>query len=469
MERAALLTQQYTDALYRASDLDLNVKLGIYDRILDVEIALVLAHYYLNSELLNPEEIQIAPLAWIALTEDLPQRLTAFGNFAFGFLENVLQEREAALAHKFRLEAGVVGAVALLVLAVLVILGRTHRENKLRRQEAEQQNSKNQASILQLMDELGNISQGDLKARASVTEEITGAIADSINLTVSELHKVVQAIHSASDKVNVTTKQAQSVSSRLNAATQIQSKKIQDASEQIEVLNLSANEVSANSAETSTAARQALSAAEKGASAVGDTVKGMNEIREQIQDTSKRIKRLGESSQEIGEIVNMISELTQQTNVLALNAAIQAAAAGEAGRGFTVVAEEVQRLAERSAVATKRIGGIVKTIQTDTQDTVAAMERCTHGVVQGNALSEAAGRALNEIRSVSKALAERIDGISTATEVQKDVTRQVQNIMKAILTITQQTTEGTKLTANSIVQLSQLTSGLRTSVASFKV
>ena len=127
-------------------------------------------------------------------------------------------------------------------------------------------------------------------------------------------------------------------------------------------------------------------------------IAGMNEIRAQIQDTSKRIKRLGESSLEIGEIVELISDITEQTNVLALNAAIQAASAGEAGRGFTVVAEEVQRLAERSGEATKQIEAIVKTIQADTQDAVAAMEKSTVGVVEGTKLSDAAGQALTEIQ-----------------------------------------------------------------------
>ena len=175
-----------------------------------------------------------------------------------------------------------------------------------------------------------------------------------------------------------------------------------------------------------------------------DSIKGMNEIRGQIQETSKRIKRLGESSQEIGEIVELISDITEQTNVLALNAAIQAASAGEAGRGFTVVAEEVQRLAERSAEATKQIAAIVKTIQTDTQDAVSAMEQSTMGVVEGAKLSDAAGQALSEIGQVSRNLAGLIEGISSSTQEQADSATRVAQLMQEILRITEQTTVGTK-------------------------
>ena len=230
---------------------------------------------------------------------------------------------------------------------------------------------------------MGNLADGDLTVQASVTEDVTGAIADSINFTIEELRTLVRGINSATDQVTKATQETQAISNRLFEASQRQNREIQLASASVLTMAESINEVAENAAQSAKVAQAQLVAAEKGGSAVQDQISGMNDIRSQIQETSKRIKRLGESSLEIGEIVELISDITEQTNVLALNAAIQAASAGEAGRGFSVVAEEVQRLAERSGEATKQIEAIVKTIQADTQDAVAAMEKSTVGVVEG--------------------------------------------------------------------------------------
>jgi twitching motility protein PilJ len=216
-------------------------------------------------------------------------------------------------------------------------------------------------------------------------------------------------------------------------------------------------------------ARRTLEVTERGARAVQNSVSGMDGIREQIQDTSKRIKRLGESSQEIGEIVDLISDITEQTNVLALNAAIQAASAGEAGRGFAVVAEEVQRLAERSAEATKQIGMLVKTIQSDTQDAVAAMEKSTQGVVDGAKLSDAAGQALQEIEKSTRELTDLVNSISVSTQVQTDMAREVAGVMNDILKITEHTSQNTQRTNASVAQLETLASELSSSVSGFKL
>jgi twitching motility protein PilJ len=228
-------------------------------------------------------------------------------------------------------------------------------------------------------------------------------------------------------------------------------------------------EVDSSAARATEVGQRTLTATERGGRAVRNTIAGMDGIREQIQDTSKRIKRLGESSQEIGEIVDLISDITEMTNVLALNAAIQAVSAGEAGRGFSVVAEEVQRLAERSAEATKQIGTLVKTIQGDTQDAIAAMEKSTLGVVEGANLSEVAGQALQEIEQVSKELAALIDGISASTRTQADMAGKVAHAMRNIMHITQQATDGSRLSANAVAQLANLSADLKGSVADFKL
>jgi twitching motility protein PilJ len=359
---------------------------------------------------------------------------------------------------------------AFFALLWLIALGKVFLDDaRVRAFDSEQENKRNQEAILRLLNEMGNLADGDLTVQASVTEDVTGAIADSINFTIEELRTLVRGINSATDQVAKATTDAQAISNRLYEASQRQNKEIQQASASVLQMAQSINEVSQTASQSARVAQQSLAAAEKGGQAVHNQIAGMNEIRAQIQDTAKRIKRLGESSLEIGEIVELISDITEQTNVLALNAAIQAASAGEAGRGFTVVAEEVQRLAERSGEATKQIEAIVKTIQADTQDAVAAMEKSTVGVVEGTKLSDAAGQALDEIRKVSRELAELIGGISAQTQKQSTSVSDVTRGMQGILKITEETTEGTKQTNVSIGQLSKLAAELRSSVAGFKV
>ena len=367
--------------------------------------------------------------------------------------------------------------LSLLALATLAVLAKIYLEDTERRAEAAEQqrhasdntNRENQDAILRLMNELGDLADGDLTVTATVSENITGAIADSINYTIEELRVLVGRINDAANRVTAATEIARLNSAQLLDAAERQSTEIQEAGQSALEMARSMSEVSESATESAQVARQSLMAAEKGTQAVQDSIKGMNEIRNQIQETSKRIKRLGESSQEIGEIVELISDITEQTNVLALNAAIQAASAGDAGRGFTVVAEEVQRLAERSAEATKQIAAIVKTIQTDTQDAVSAMEQSTRGVVEGAKLSDAAGQALSEIGQVSRDLADLIQSISSSTQNQADSATQVARLMQDILHVTEQTTAGTQRTAEAVDELTALASELKGSVAGFKV
>ena len=361
-------------------------------------------------------------------------------------------------------------AFGLLLLLSLLLMVKAYVDDSRRRaEEAARTNSQNQSAILRLMNEMGDLADGDLTVRATVTEDVTGAIADSLNYTTEEFRKLVSRIIDAVEQMGLATKNAENISRGLLDATQKQAREIKTAGESVELMTKSIKEVDSSAVKSAEVARRTLVVTEQGAQAVRNTISGMDGIREQIQDTSKRIKRLGESSQEIGEIVDLISDITEQTNVLALNAAIQAASAGDAGRGFSVVAEEVQRLAERSGEATKQIGALVKTIQGDTHDAVAAMEKSTLGVVEGAKLSDMAGQSLREIERVSNELAALINSISTSTQVQTDMASEVASVMDDILEITVQTTEGTRLTANSIKQLNDLATGLRGSVAGFKL
>jgi methyl-accepting chemotaxis protein len=355
--------------------------------------------------------------------------------------------------------------LAVLALMTMVFLSDSRRSAA----EAETENRRNQEAILRLLNEMGDLADGDLTVKAQVTEDITGAIADSMNYTIDELRNLVTGVTNAAVQVTQKTAHAQSISTELLDAAERQSKEIEDTTKQVLQVSKSISEVSSTAEEGARVAQRSLAASDKGRLAVQNSISGMNDIREQIQETSKRIKRLGESSQEIGEIVELISDITEQTNVLALNAAIQAASAGEAGRGFSVVAEEVQRLAERSGEATKQIGAIVKTIQADTQDAVAAMEKSTMGVVEGAKLSDAAGQALTEIDQVTKNLAHLIQTISQATQTQANATTKVAQNMQDILEITRQTTRGTQQAAGSIRDLAAVAQELKSSVSGFKL
>jgi twitching motility protein PilJ len=360
--------------------------------------------------------------------------------------------------------------VSLLALVMLLLIGKVYiDDSRGRADQSERVNKTNQDAILRLLDEMEILKRGDLTVRAKVTEDVTGAIADAINTTIDELRRLVTGITAAAQHVTGATEEAQAISGQLLQAAQKQAAEIQGTGQSVAQMTVSMHEVSKSANDSATVAKTSLTAAEKGSHAVQNAIRGMNDIREQIQETSKRIKRLGESSQEIGEIVQLISDITEQTNVLALNAAIQAASAGEAGRGFTVVAEEVQRLAERSGEATKHISAIVKSIQRDTQDAVEAMERSTRGVVDGTKTADQAGEALREIEQISNRLAELIGGISNATQQQAGSAAKMAANMKAILAITQLTTEGTKKTAASAARLTALADGLKNSVARFKL
>ncbi len=336
-------------------------------------------------------------------------------------------------------------------------------------QDAKRVNDANQAAILRLMNELQTVAEGDLTQQATVTEDITGAIADSVNYTVEELRTLVASVQNTASRVAQTTSDVDSTSTELLAASNEQMNEIQATGKSVLEMAKRINLVSTQAQESAEVARQSLKAAESGLKAVQNAIGGMNSIRDQIQETSKRIKRLGESSQEIGEITELISDITEQTNVLALNAAIQAASAGEAGRGFSVVAEEVQRLAERSADATRQIAALVRAIQTDTQDAVAAMERSTQGVVEGAKLSDNAGTRLTEIDQVSRRLSDLIQQISDSASREADLANSVADSIQNIFAVTEQTSDGTRATAGQVRELSRMAEELRQSVARFKI
>ena len=353
------------------------------------------------------------------------------------------------------------------------------QETLRRRQEAEtesersrqiqEENERNQMAILRLLDELGDLAEGDLTVNATVSEDFTGAIADSVNFAIDQLRQLVMVINSTAEQVSQSSERTQLKAVELTQASEHQAKEIAGVSASINEMAVSIDKVSNNATESATVAERSVVIAYNGAEVVQRSIEGMNVIRNQIQETSKRIKRLGESSQEIGDIVSLINDIADQTNVLALNAAIQASMAGEAGRGFAVVADEVQRLAERSAKATKQIETLVKTIQADTNEAVMSMESTTSEVVRGARLAKDAGEALEEVQSVSNTLSDLIQNISNAAQQQAKSAGHISNTMTVIQDITSQTSSGTLATARSVGELNEMAGALQESVTGFKI
>ncbi|MES9969562.1 MAG: methyl-accepting chemotaxis protein [Candidatus Thiodiazotropha sp.] len=359
---------------------------------------------------------------------------------------------------------GAAAVLFLVILGVQLIMDAQRRE-----QASKKQNEANQKAILQLLDEMGDLADGDLTVTASVTEDITGAIADSINYAIEALRELVTTINTTSEQVSGATQESRATAMHLAEASEHQAEQITQANESIKTMTQAIDQMSQDATESAEVAKRSVEIASTGAETVRNTITGMDNIREQIQETSKRIKRLGESSQEIGDIVELIDDIADQTNILALNAAMQAAMAGEAGRGFAVVADEVQRLAERSINATKQIEALVKTIQADTNEAVTSMEASTSGVVKGATLAEDAGEALKEIESVSQYIADLTGKISSSAQDQSSQSVTVKDTMSVIQEITNQTSEGTHQTANSIGMLADLSDQLQKSVAGFRL
>lgn len=404
---------------------------------------------------------QVADLA--APLQELQRSATLLGK---AFVSDGTASSSPGFLQDSRLPIALIGISIILLLILLALHSKTSMFERAAKEQAEQ-NDRNQQAILRLLDEMGSLADGDLTVEATVTEDITGTIADSFNYAIEELRKLVATVNETSIMVDSAAKQTESTATNMAKAAESQAREINAATESIVSMAASIEEVSGNAERSSDVARHSVEVAHKGGEAVRRTIDGMNAIRETIQDTSKRIKRLGESSQEIGNIVELINDIAEQTNILALNASIQASMAGEAGRGFAVVADEVQRLAERSTNATKQIEVLVRTIQADTNEAVVSMERSTTDVVGGALLAENAGAALDEIEQVSNQIASLVQNISGSARQQAgsaaDVTRRTTRLRE----ISEQTGKATVATAAAISKLSELASQLRNTVAGF--
>ncbi len=410
--------------------------------------------------------------------EDAPELIVSQGASSLVFKNsNLLLAKSTDLVNKYTSLAATrvwmtpvtigLGALAFVFLGLMA--WKFISDEKGRAQSSAEQNRATQDAILKLLDEMGDLADGDLTIQPEVTEQITGAIADSINFAVREMRNLVYRIKNAAQQVAVESERSRQTATELTEATLRQAAQITETTDRVMEMAQSMQEMSQSAENSAEVAQGSVATAKRGTEAVHNTIRGMDEMREQIQETAKRIKRLGESSQQIGEILELINDIAEQTNILSLNAAIQAAMAGEAGRGFAVVADEVQRLAERSGEATKQIGGLVKTIQTDTNEAVASMEETTNGVVEATRLADTAGQSLGEIESVSEQLADLIQEIARDALTQSETATAVSGSMAEISETTTLTSSGTRQTAESIGKLSDLARELQASVAGFKL
>jgi len=364
--------------------------------------------------------------------------------------------------------AAAIGLLVMLI-AVWMLVHSFLSAERQRAKIAAESHQKNQQAILKLLDEMESLADGDLTVQATVTEDITGSIADSVNFAIEQLRELVTGIKYTAQEVAGSAMETRGSTSELAAAAAEQAEQVGAATITVKNMAQSLDAMAQRSSDSSEVARNSVAIANTGGEKVRETINGMDTIRDQIQRTSKRIKRLGESTQEIGDIVELINGFSEQTNVLALNAAIQAASAGAAGRGFAVVADEVQQLAESATHATRRIESLVQTIQTDTFEAVVSMESTISEVVSGARMAEDAGTALEQIESVSSDLSTLIDGISEEAHAQSAIATEISELMKRVQKISIQSSEGSTQAATSVEKLAELVMQLSDSVTDFKL
>ena len=325
-----------------------------------------------------------------------------------------------------------------------------------------------QRSITDLLNTINLVARGDLTIRGKVTNDALGNVVDSVNFMLDNFTKVLERVRKAAIDVSTSANQILNAADEMTAGATQQDQEITNTSSAVEELTVSMKQVSNNAEASAEAARRALDAAEQGNRAVSDTLEGMQRIRASVQATAKKIKSLGDRSLEISEIINVINDITEQTNLLALNAAIEAARAGEAGRGFAVVADEVRKLAEHSRSATKDIAALIKAIQAETNEAVVVMEDGTREVEEGASLADQAGKALEAISSVVRQSAELVQEISLASKQQVRGTEGVANAMQIISGITRQTTQGARQTASTVGNMVKMSEQLNEALAQFR-
>lgn len=394
-------------------------------------------------------------LVLFRLNNKVSEPVTALADFA---------ERVSAADFKARLQEG--GKDDFGYIAVHLNLAAEKAAKAMQDEEAQ---INLQRSVTEFLTIVSQIARGDLTLRGSVTNDALGNVVDSVNYMLDNFTQVLRRVRDAANDVSTSANQILTASETMATGATQQDHEITNTSSAVEELTVSMKQVSNNAEASAEAARRALDAAEQGNRSVRDTLEGMQRIRGSVQATAKKIKSLGDRSLEISEIINVINDITEQTNLLALNAAIEAARAGEAGRGFAVVADEVRKLAEHSRTATKDIAALIKAIQAETNEAVVVMEEGTREVEVGARLADQAGKALEAISAVVRQSAELVQEISLASKQQVRGTEGVANAMQIISNITRQTSQGARQTAHSTEQMVKMSEQLNEALAQFRV
>jgi methyl-accepting chemotaxis protein len=307
------------------------------------------------------------------------------------------------------------------------------------------------------------------RVKAEVTADALGSVADAFNLMINGLTALVSQASNVAHEIQSSTGDILLASERMRMGAEQQTNQIQGAAGAVNEMSHTIQRMAENAEAATQASLKATQAAVKGGTSVAETIKGMQRIRAAVQTTGKKIKGLGERSLEIGAIIEVINEIATQTNLLALNAAIEAARAGEQGKGFAVVADEVRKLAERAARATKDITSLIKGIQVETSEAVTVMEEGTREVEEGTKLADQAGAALREIEQIVKQTSGLVTDITNSAANQVKVSESVVHSMDSISKLTQETTVGVRETVETIGRLADLSKRLTDAIGRFKL
>lgn len=345
----------------------------------------------------------------------------------------------------------------------------TTKEARKRAEETERAREDLQRQVIRLLDDVEGAARGDLTVQAEVTADVLGAVADAFNLTITSLRKIVKQVQQAAIQVNKASADSELYARNQSSDALRMAEELAVTLNSVQMMTDSIQRVAENAQEAEEVARSSSVTALKGGDAVERTVAGILQIRETVSETTRKVKRLAEASQQISTIVAVISQISSRTNLLALNASIQAARAGEAGRGFAIVADEVRQLADRSAKSLQEIEQIVLQIQTETGSVMTAMEEGIQQVKDVTERSEQAKRSLEDIIQVSNRIDALVRSITADTDEQRQNSRDVAKVMQEVELTAQATSKESQRVAGSLQNLVGIGKDLIASVERFKV